>query len=201
MVVIGITGGIGSGKTTVAGEWEKLGAFVMYADEAAKNLMTSNANVKEAISKTFGDEAYHPDGSLNRPLLSREALEKNRVKELNAIVHPAVYEETKRLIKQERERGTKAFVKEAALLLQNGRPEGFDVIVLCEADEKSRVKRVIQRDKTDAGKVKERIQKQQDFSSLRPLADYIIENNGTLDELKKKARKLFGEIVGGMESE
>lgn len=195
MVTIGLTGGIGSGKSTVARIWQQMGAYVMYADDVAKQLMTEDKQVREALVHAFGQEVYQDDGSLNRPYLISEAFENNRVEELNQIVHPAVYRKTAELIKIKQQEGVKAFVKEAALMLQNGRPKLFDVIVLCEASESLRISRVSQRDNSDSDKVKLRINKQQDFDALKPLADYKIENNGTLAELEHKAERLFMKIL------
>ena len=100
MISVGITGGIGSGKTTVASIWESLGATVVYADDLAKQLMQTDPDLKRKLSETFGEETYHSDGSLNKPHLIKEAFHKNRVEELNSIVHPAIRIEAKDLIKK-----------------------------------------------------------------------------------------------------
>lgn len=194
MITVGITGGIGSGKTTVCREWEKLGAYVLYADDLAKELMNTDPGIREEIIEAFGPQSYHEDGTLNRAHLTGEAFHKGRVKELNAIVHPRVYDATRRLKKQAEADGHKIFVKEAALLLQNGRPENLDCLVLVLADRAKRVKRVMERDRADEHLVQNKMQKQQDFEELRHLADYILENNGTLNELRNKARSLYSKL-------
>jgi dephospho-CoA kinase len=96
MIKVGLTGGIGSGKSAVAKIWEDLGAFPLYADDLAKKIMTEDPDVKSEIKKIFGDESYNKDGALNRPYLAKEAFEKGRVEDLNAVVHPVVYRETKK---------------------------------------------------------------------------------------------------------
>ncbi|MCH8558694.1 MAG: dephospho-CoA kinase [Balneolia bacterium] len=196
MIIAGITGGIGSGKTTVARVWEKLGARVMYADDIAKQLMVSEESVRTQLKKVFGDGVYLPDGSLNKPYLAEEAFQKGRVEELNSIVHPAVYRYGERLIEQEKARGTALFVKEAALLLKNGRPDGFDFIVVCEADEALRISRVTGRDGSKPAEVKERMAKQQSRDVFRKHADIVIANNGTLRELEEKAEATFRLMTG-----
>lgn len=194
MITVGITGGIGSGKTTVCREWEKLGAYVLYADDLAKKLMNTDPEIRKDITRAFGSDSYREDGSLNRAHLTEEAFRKGRVKELNAIVHPRVYKASRKLREQAKAQGYKVFVKEAALLLQHGRPEGLDRLVLVLADRGKRVQRVMERDRADEHLVQNKMRKQQDFDELRHLADYILENNGTLQELRRKARCLYHKL-------
>ncbi len=196
MIITGITGGIGSGKTTVAKVWQELGAYVMFADEVAKNLMVSDEKVRSQLIDAFGTDVYKPDGSLNREYLAQEAFQKGRVEELNGIVHPAVYRRGAELIEEQKAKGTRLFVKEAALLLKNGRPDGFDFIVMCEADEEARVSRVTERDGSQPEDVKQRIAKQQNPEELRANADIIITNNGTLEELREKAKAVYNQMTG-----
>ncbi|MGF1670938.1 MAG: dephospho-CoA kinase [Balneolaceae bacterium] len=195
MIKVGVTGGIGSGKSTLCKEWEKLGAYVVYADDLAKELMITNERVKNKIINEFGGAAYDSDGNLNRQFLSKKAFQENKVAALNQIVHPAVYKETERLAGYAENKGYKVFVKEAALLLQNGRPEMLDIIVIVKSKEENRIQRVISRDGTDKNKVQARINKQQNFESLEYLADYVIENDGSLFEFKKKAESLYRKIL------
>lgn len=195
MIKAGITGGIGSGKTAVAKIWEKLGAFPVYADDLAKKIMTNDPNVKGKIKEIFGDASFHDDGSLNRPYLAKEAFEKGKVEELNGIVHPAVFKETKKLFKEAEKKGYKCAFKEAALLLKEGRPSDLDVIVFINADEEIRIKRVMQRDGVSKKDVQHRIAKQSEVLK-KELCDIIIENNGTEMELREKAIAVYREIIG-----
>lgn len=195
MKIIGVTGGIGSGKSTLTGYFERMGAFVVYADDLAKSLMTTDEQLIADIKKTFGDESYLKDRSLNKPHLIREAFQAGRTDELNAIVHPVVYRETQRLIKEAREKGYKLFVKEAALLLNNGRPEGFDANILVDAPEEIRIARVMQREGSTREEVIQRLRKQPDFSKLHHLCDEIIINDGTREELEEKARGVYKKMI------
>ncbi len=194
MIVVGVTGGIGSGKTTVCREFEKLGAKVIYADELAKSLMSSDQGVIRDLKNKFGDQTFLPDGTLNKPHLIREAFEKERVEELNAIVHPAVYRRFDQIRKEEKIAGTRFLVKEAAILLNNGRPPNLDLVILVLSDPKQQIRRVQERDGSDKEDVLRRMNKQPDFEKLQPLADYIIRNDGTLAELKEKAQSLYNTI-------
>lgn len=191
MITIGITGGIGSGKSTVAELWRSLGAYVLHADDVAKRLMVEDPEIRKEIVAAFGRQAYHKDGSLNRVYLAEEAFAKGKVRQLNTIVHPRIPAETKRIMDWAEREGYPVFIYEAALLLQKGRPDYLDYIVLVLADEQKRLRRVISRDETDRQSVADRMDKQQDFSRLKHLADVIIENNGTLHELKSKAGQYY----------
>ncbi|MEP0004867.1 MAG: dephospho-CoA kinase [Balneola sp.] len=194
MIRVGVTGGIGSGKTTLCKEWERLGAFVVYADDLAKKLMVEDEELVKRIISVFGDEAYLDNGILNRQFLAEEAFEKGRVAELNRLVHPLLWEKVEEISAQKEREGMDVFVKEAAILLQHGRPDDLDFVVLVEADEQQRTKRVVERDNSDRKKVEGRISAQQDFSALTDLADFVVTNDEGVTELKEKARLLLKEI-------
>lgn len=196
MISVGITGGIGSGKSTVARIWESLGAEVVFADDLAKELMRTDPVLRQKLTDTFGDQTYNADGSLNKPHLIEEAFQKNRVDELNSIVHPAIRIEIQNLITQAEEAGAKLFAYEAAILLNKGRPEYLDVVVLVTSDRNARLARVSERDSVDEGEVAARMAKQPDFATLTHLADYIINNNGTLDDLREESVSLYQELIG-----
>lgn len=194
MITVGITGGIGSGKSTVCEIWAELGAFVLNADELAKHVMVTDSEVKQQLIDTFGQASYHADGSLNIDHLAIEAFEKDRVKELNAIVHPKLPTATSQKMKAVEAQGYDIFVYEAALLLDNLVPDLFDYIVLVLADKKRRIERVKQRDNSSEQEVVQRIAKQRNFEKSTHLADYVIHNNRTFEELKKKAEIIYTEL-------
>lgn len=191
MITVGITGGIGSGKSTVSKVWQSFGAHVINADDLAKNLMVNIEQIRQEIIQTFGENSYHSDGSLNRAYLAGQAFDKGRVEELNAIVHPHIPKEVELLMENAKIKGIDMVVYEAALLLQNLRPENLDHVVLILADEARRIKRVQERDNVKREPVMDRIKKQQNFNELTHLADVVIKNNGTLDELKQKAETIY----------
>jgi dephospho-CoA kinase len=195
MITVGVTGGIGSGKTTVCKEWEKLGAKVVYADDLAKELMVQDDRLRKSLIKAFGKDTYHADGRLNRPHLIRQAFEEGRVKELNQLVHPAVARKFAEISNKAKEAGEEMVVEEAALLLNNGRPENLDLIVIVISDREDRLDRVSKRDSVSKKKVMDRDENQPDFNNLIHLADYTIENDGTLEELRKKSIQLYHKII------
>ncbi|NBC64808.1 MAG: dephospho-CoA kinase [Bacteroidetes bacterium] len=196
MITVGITGGIGSGKTTVASVWEDLGARVVYADDLAKKLMRNDPELKKKLTEVFGENTFAPDGNLNKPHLIAEAFQKGRVDELNAIVHPAIGNKARELIETAREEHVTLFAYEAAVLLNYGRPDYLDYILLILSDEQKRVSRVLDRDNVSKQDVTARMEKQPDFNQLKPLADFIIENNGTVEELRQESVRLYRKLIG-----
>lgn len=197
MRLIGVTGGIGSGKTTFCRELERLGASVYYADEKAKSLMVQDDQLKTDLMRVFGEETYHKDGSLNKKHLIREAFDRDRVQELNRLVHPAVGRDFKTFCKMASEKKAPMVVKEAALMLNDGRPDSISFIVLILADETERINRVKMRDRMSYSDVAARAAKQPDFESLVNLSDHVIYNNGSPEDLKTEAQHFFESVISG----
>lgn len=195
MVSAGVTGGIGSGKTAVCRLWEKLGAYVIYADDLAKRLMVEDAILVSHIRNAFGEQAYRHDGSLNREWLSRQAFQQNRVKELNRLVHPRVQQETLQLKEQAKRGGYPLFVKEAALLLAYGRPADLDYVVVVDAPEEQRIKWVSERDRMDEQQVRQRMRHQPSVQDMRQQADIIIENDQAPGHLERQARSVYHRLL------
>lgn len=195
MIKVGVTGGIGSGKSTFCRVWKNLGAAVYFADDAAKELMITNPELISKLKAAFGESTYHSDGSLNKKHLIREAFEKGEVDSLNKIVHPAVAKDFRAFVQKAESENRQIVVKEAALLLLGGRPDDLDLIVLILSEKENRVARVIQRDGVSKADVESRDRKQPVFDQLIDMADYIIKNNGTVEELEAEAEKLYNLIL------
>ncbi|WP_069131253.1 dephospho-CoA kinase [Rhodohalobacter halophilus] len=195
MIVAGVTGGIGSGKSTLCKVWESLGAQIVYADDLAKKLMVEDEAVINELKRTFGEKTYHRDGTLNKQHLIREAFQQGRVEELNRIVHPAVARKFREIARKASETDVKILVKEAALLLNKGRPEDLDIVILVLAPKNDQIERVKQRDDISELDVMSRMEKQPDFENLKSIADYTVENIGTLKEFKQKSKELFYRVL------
>jgi dephospho-CoA kinase len=177
MLKIGITGGIGSGKSTICRLFEKLGIPVYYADDRAKWILQHDPVVKEKLIKLLGAEAFFVDGGLNKGYLAGKVFE-NRplLQQLNDLVHPAVAIDSKKWFEEQAEEGFRYALKEAALIFESGADKHLDKVILITAPEKVRIKRVIERDQVTQESVMKRMQNQLTDEEKIKHADYIIEN-------------------------
>ncbi len=174
MLKIGLTGGIGSGKTTVAKVFEVLGIPVYYADEAAKRLMNEDEVLQQKIISAFGEAAY-TDGILNRQHLSSLVFNnKEKLELLNSLVHPATIADAAVWFSKQK---SPYIIKEAALLFESGTAAGLDFVIGVSAPETIRMKRVMDRDGVTAAEVKKRMQNQMEESIKIRLCDFVIHNN------------------------
>ncbi|MGJ1392402.1 dephospho-CoA kinase [Sphingobacterium spiritivorum] len=173
---IGITGGIGAGKSIICNIFKVLGIPVYNADQEAKDIMIKSEKVRTALTETFGKETYFEDGSLNRAFLSSKVFgDEAQLKLLNGIVHPAVI----RAGEEWAQKQTAAYsLKEAALLFETGSYRQLDYTILVTAPEDIRIARVVARDHTEAEKVRDRISKQMSDKEKSELADFIVINDG-----------------------
>jgi len=172
-MIIGLTGGIGSGKTTIAGFFEKLGIPIYIADNAAKDLMVNSIEVRRKVIALLGSESYE-DGKLNRTYIAdRVFSEKKTLKALNAIVHPAVQQDFEDWTTQQK---SPYVIKEAAILYENGGYKKCDYTILVTAPINVRIERVIQRDETTQEAVTKRIAAQWSDYKKIAFADAVIEN-------------------------
>jgi len=195
MLVIGLTGGMASGKSTFSRVWESLGAFVVNADNLAKSLMAENEGVKSALIASFGSDTYDSNGQLNRAYLAEEAFSKGRVKELNAIVHPAVNSAMKQLINEAKGQNKSIFLYEAAILLQKGRPENFDYIIWVESEKKAQLSRAIKRSNISTIEVEKRLHLQQSLLEVKDIVDKIVYNSASIESFMDEATTLFHQFA------
>ena len=177
MLHVGITGGIGSGKTTVCKIFEILGIPVYYADERAKWLMEHQKPLAEGILALLGQEAYTGEGKLNRAWISGKVFgNPELLNQLNALVHPAVAQDG--LDWQNRQTGCPYTLREAALLFESGSYLFLDKTIVVTAPLELRIRRVMDRDSVSMPAVQERIDRQMPEEEKVKKADYIIYNDG-----------------------
>ncbi|MGB3007074.1 MAG: dephospho-CoA kinase [Chitinophagaceae bacterium] len=174
MLKIGLTGGIGSGKSTVAKVFETLGIPVYYADDAAKRLMNTDENLKKNIKKYFGEESYI-NNNLNRSYIaSLVFIDKIKLDLLNSLVHPATIADAEAWIS---EQTTPYVIREAALLFESGAHKGLDYTIGVSAPLSLRIQRVMQRDGFTIEEVNLRISRQMDEVEKMEKCDFIITND------------------------
>lgn len=173
---VGITGNMGSGKSTVCGIFAELGIPIYDADSRAKGLMLQNP-LKSHICALLGDEAYLPNGELNRPYIASMAFSNSEtLLKLNALVHPAVATDAQRWHKEQA--NVPYTLREAALLVESGSYKQLDYLILVSAPESIRIERVVKRDHTSREDAILRMQKQLPEAQKAPLAHFIIINDG-----------------------
>lgn len=187
MMLIGITGGIGSGKTTVCQLLESFGFPVYYSDDRAKWLMENDLEVKNQLLALFGNQTFQ-NNQLNRPFLAQQIfVDPQKRTQINAIVHPAVASDFEKWMKVQKH---DLIFKESALLFETGIYKQADLNVLITAPKEERIARVLARDGVERSAVEARINAQMSDEEKIKLADYVIENHKQSD-LTNEVQKLI----------
>lgn len=184
-MVIGITGGIGSGKSTVSKIFTDNGCKVLFADNIAKEIMTKDLKISEQIINSFGKECY-TNGKLESKVLAEKVFnDSGKIGKLNSIVHPPTIKKITEEINSLKKKHDLIFV-EVPLLFEAKMVDLFDYIFLVTADTDTRIRRVLDRDNVTASEIKGRIDAQIPEDQKRGRSDFIIENNSTLQKLEEK---------------
>ena len=192
MKIVGITGGIGSGKTTVAKMFADFGIPVYISDIEAKALMNTSKVIKRKLIKLFGEDAYVNE-KLNRSFIAN-AIFNNRelLEQMNAIVHPKVNEHFKKWVSKQLQ--AKYVLKESALLFETGGYKACDFVILVTAPIEERIKRVLERDKTTLEKIQAIINNQTQDNLIKDKSHFII-NNESLEATKSQVLIIHRKIV------
>ncbi|MFD2561761.1 dephospho-CoA kinase [Aquimarina rubra] len=189
--IVGLTGGIGSGKSTVAKMFAKFDVPVYTADDEAKKLMNEDTVVKKQIIHLLGEKAYGKEG-LNRAFIANKVFNDAKLLDkLNQIVHPAVADH----FTAWKDKQKSAYViKEAAILFENGGYKKCDYTILVTAPEEVRIERVLKRDNTTRSQILDRLRNQWEDTKKIPLADFVI-NNVNLEETWLHVNKIHNKII------
>ncbi len=176
MLKIGITGNIGSGKTTVSKVFEVLGIPCFYADDAAKTVMTTDEILIKGIKSTFGETSYFNDGTLNRKHIAGIVFnDKKQLAKLNSLVHPATFRAFDAWVRSIS--GVPYVLKEAALLFESDAHKFCDYTIMVQAPLETRIKRVMERDAVTRDEVEKREANQFPEEKKATMANYIIVND------------------------
>ncbi len=177
MLKVGITGGIGSGKTTVCKIFEVLGVPVYYADERAREIVNTDKNVINGVKKLFGEDIYLPDGTLNRKRVADIVFNfPELLEQYNAIIHPVVIEDARKWMRKNQQHDY--VIKEAALLFEANTYKDLDYIICVTASVPVRIQRIKQRDKSTEEQILARIRNQMPEEEKIRRSDFVIYNNG-----------------------
>lgn len=174
MLKIGLTGGIGSGKSTVAKIFDVLGIPVLYADDVAKELMNNDESLKEKIKKHFGEEAYK-NNLLDRKYLANAVFQSTeKLNLLNSLVHPVTMARAMNWMKEQK---APYAIKEAAILFESNSHVGLDYVIGVTAPEELKIKRIRQRDNNTEAEVRQRIDRQMNDAEKMKRCDFVIHND------------------------
>lgn len=191
MKIVGLTGGIGSGKSTVLNQFKNLGINTYSADKAAKKLINSDKDLIKSIKNLFGDNIYE-NNILDSVKLSKIVFnDPYKLKSLNSIIHPAVAKDFESFIKT---KNGDYIVKEVAIIFETNTEHNYNKIVLIRAPLEERIKRVILRDNLSREDVIKRVNNQIDDSTIIDNCDYVIENIN-LKDLKEKVLKIHKDLI------
>lgn len=191
MAVYGLTGGIGAGKSTVCQFLQELGITVVAADAVGRQVVAPGSTGLAAIVATFGDAMLDASGALDRRKLGTMVFaEPAKRRQLEDIVQPLVKQRSQALFAELTQAGVPIVVYESALLFETQRHHEMHGTILVVAEEAQRIQRVQQRDSSAEAQVRARIQAQMDDTAKRQLANYIVENNGDLQNLHQQVERL-----------
>jgi len=203
---VGLTGGLASGKTTVAEMFASRGAYVLYADKVGHELMEPGQPIYAEIIKSFGESIVNSDKSINRAALARLAFGSGRIEELNRIVHPQVAARLELWIEEMSEFDPRAvLIFEAALILEAGLGKYFDKLVVVTSEPQQKLERFLKRapnvnvnDESDRAKIlseaKQRMAAQLSDQEKIAAADYVIDNSGETSETERQVSKVYKEL-------
>ena len=197
-MVIGITGGLASGKSLVTGEFKRLGAMVVDADIISRQVSAKDGEAYADIVKEFGQTILKEDGSIDRKALGGIVFsDKDKLKKLNSITHPRIIKRLRDEVQRLKTESPDAVIAvDAALLIETGLNREMDAVIVVYADEDRRIQRSVKRDNITEADARQRSGAQMNLSEKAAMADFVIENNGTMEETRTKARDVFEGLKG-----
>lgn len=196
MLNVGLTGNIAAGKSAVADLFRRWGATVLDADEIVREVQAPGGPVLRRIAKRFGPSVVREDGLLDRPALRRLVLaDPEALAALNRIVHPAVHARRAELAAAAAARGDRIVVSDIPLLFEAADPDAFDAVVLVDAPEPVRLRRLMEQRGLDESEAAGMIRAQMPATEKRARSDFVIENAGDLAALERAAAEVWNALV------
>lgn len=195
MISIGLTGNVGSGKSTVAGLWRASGIPVVSADDLSRQAVLPGTAGLAAVRAAFGDGVIAADGTLDRARMRGVVFGDASARErLERILHPIIAAERARWVEERRRAGERLVVSEVPLLFEKGLETDYDVVVVVDAPESVRRARLVEQRGMDAAEADRIMSAQMDSARKRAAADYVIDNSGTAAELEREAARVLGSL-------
>jgi len=194
-MVIGLTGGIASGKSTVSSILKDLGAYIIDVDKIGKDVVEKGQKAYNDIVCFFGKEILLPDGQINRKALGNIVFsDSEKLKKLNSITHPHIIARVKEIISKCKAEGIDRIVVDAAILIEMGLHSLCDAVWLVTVDKETQLKRLMERDSYTYEEANNRIMAQTSDNNKLLYADVVIDNNGTIEDLKNKVLELWNKL-------
>jgi dephospho-CoA kinase len=200
MLIIGLTGGVASGKTTVSRVLKEEGAYIIDADQIARELVRPHTPAWKKLVKAFGRDILREDGSILRKKLADKVFADLRQRRLlNQILHPGIRKEMERRVKDIGQKDPEAVVViDAPLLVELGDHRKMDKLIVVTSTQTQQIKRLKERDGTGPEEALRIVSSQMPVEDKVRLADFVIPNEGSFQETKKKTRKVFQELKKGV---
>jgi dephospho-CoA kinase len=196
VLLFGLTGGIASGKSTVAARFRERGVPVIDADALAREVVSPGSAGLAAVAAAFGDGVLAPDGSLDRKRVAEIVFaNETRRKQLNAILHPRIGALTAERAAELAARGERVACYEAALLVENGLADAFRPLVVVAVPEAIQIARTMARDGATEAEARARIAAQRPLADKVKLADHVIDNSGTIEETRARSDEVLDAIL------
>jgi len=201
MLKIAITGGAGSGKSTVARMFQELGAEVLDADEFAREAVAVGAPAWQELRRLYGDDYFNPDGSLNRSkLASRVFGNPEERRRLNGLIHPRVAEGIQARLAELTRRGVTLVLVEVPLLYETGREAAFDRVIVVSAPEADRIRRLRERDRRGKAEIRGILQAQWPLPDKVARADYVVDNGGELGRTRQQVKNIWADLKNQLDT-
>jgi dephospho-CoA kinase len=196
MLIVGLTGGLASGKTTVSKLLKEEGAYLIEADQIARELVQPHSPTWNELIRVFGKEILGKDGSIHRKKLARRVFSDPAQRGLlNQIIHPRIGEEASRRIKEIIRKDPEAIVVvDAPLLIETGSHRKVDKIIVVSSTEKQQIERLKERDGTSEKEARKIISSQMSIEEKLKVADFVIRNEGSIKETRRRAKEVFQEL-------
>ena len=196
MLIVGLTGGVASGKSTVSNILREEGAYLIDADQIARDLVQPHTPTWHELIKTFGEEILQPDGSIHRKKLAAIVFSNPEKRSLlNRILHPRIKEETQRRLKEIGQKDPEAVVViDAALLVETGDYREMDRLIVVHSTEAQQIERLRERDGASEEEALRIVSAQMPLGEKLKVADFVIRNEGSLEETRQRAQEVFQEL-------
>ncbi len=196
MIKVGLTGGIGSGKSTISNFLKQIGIKVVDADKISREVLSIYPEIEEKIRIEFGEKIFHQDGSLNRKLLGNIIFQDTEKKQsFENIIIPYIIKEIRERIDSLEKNKEKIIVLDAPTLMENKLNEEMDYNITVWVDRETQIERVVGRDESSVEEVISRINSQMSLDEKKALSDFIIDNRGTVEETLQQVKKVL-KVIG-----